>query len=1150
MKSSLRSSSFSLCSSQKYLFVITLAFVVLSLSAAVFAQESNAAQSTAALPQPLITQAVSEAQLTVLKGNTHPLARPQFDLGTAPATLPMQRMLLVLKRSPAQGAALRKLLDDQQDKHSPSYHKWLTPTQYGQQFGPSDSDLQTITSWLQSHGFQVGATKGRTVLEFSGSASQVQQAFHTAIHKYVVNGEQHWANSSDPQIPTALTPAVAGIGSLHDFKAKPMNIFHGIGRREKNTGRVTPKGKSEFTFAPGGTNPCNGQDNNCYSVGPFDFAAIYNVLPLWNGTPAIDGTGQRIAIVQETNINIADPEAFRALLGLPVNAPNIILNGPDPGIVEPGSSLEGEGDIDVEWSGAVAKGATIDLVVSASTNSTAGIDLSAEYIVENNLDGIMSESFGQCEAFIGNSENQFYESLWEQAAAQGISVFVSAGDQGSAVCDGGNAPTQPAENGLAVSGFASTAFNVSVGGTDFQDAFTPETYWNLTNDGNQTSAKGYIPEATWDSTCTNVLFAQVQGFSSSQEMNCNNPNLGDLLAPIGGSGGPSNCSVSSVSGNQITCLAGNPKPSWQTGLGVPADGVRDQPDVSLFASNGFSGNSYLFCQQDTSSDGTCDLDAPFTDIAMAGGTSFGSPAFAGIMALIDQKTGSRQGNPNYVFYKLAAQTPAANCNSTTGPAADCIFNDVTTGTIRMPCATGSFDCTTNTVGDQVGILNGYDAATGYDLATGLGSVNVSNLVNQWETVTFTATATTFTLNGGTAPISVAHGTQIAVGVTVAPTSGSGTPTGDVALIADAGPSSISNQTGVADFTLVGGAVGQGVSTLPGGSYNVTAHYEGDSTFAPSDSASPGIQVTVTQEGSATTLSNFTFNNSGQIVSVSNGASLPFGSFLLVRADVVGLSNEGVPTGKVQFIAAPGSASLPAQGLGLGNTSPVQVLSDAPLNSQGSTSIGPGLVNFDVGSYNISAIYAGDNSFTGSSAAPITFTITSGFTGVSGLGEVVIASPGQSGTTTLGIVASTGFTTPVSVTCTGLPAGASCQMPSITPTGPNTVVTGTITVKTTGATAMLKLNRQPYYFAAILGGGLPLVGIFLLASPKRRWSVLLNLLLLALVIGLAACGGGGSSKTPPPPPPPTPTPAGTYQISVTATAGSETQQEGTFTLVVQ
>src|SRR5271169_5034017 len=214
-------SSFS-CSSVFRSFLISAIFFATMLCSALLGQESA---QPAAVRAPLITQSVDESQLTTLKGNTHPMARPVFDLGTAPASLPMERMLLVLKRSPEQEAALRKLLDDQQDKGSPNYHKWLTPELFGKQFGPTDSDMQTITAWLQSHGFQVGSTKGRAVLEFSGSAGQVREAFHTTIHKYIVKGEQHWANASDPSIPRALIPAVAGIDSLHDFRKKAMNVY-------------------------------------------------------------------------------------------------------------------------------------------------------------------------------------------------------------------------------------------------------------------------------------------------------------------------------------------------------------------------------------------------------------------------------------------------------------------------------------------------------------------------------------------------------------------------------------------------------------------------------------------------------------------------------------------------------------------------------------------------------------------------------------------------------------------------------------------------------------------------------------------------------------------------------------------------------------
>ena len=223
----------------------------LLLCAPVLAQEPL--QPVAATPLPLINQTVDESQFTTLAGNTHPLARREFDLGIAPGSLPMQRMLLVLKRSPDQETALRKMLDDQQDPASPNYHKWLSPEQYGQQFGPADADIQTVTAWLQSHGFEVGTTKGRTVLEFSGSASQVQGAFHTSIHKYIVNGEQHWANATDPQIPTALTPAVAGIDSLHNFRKKAMNAY--VGKYSEQTKRLTAS-KPDYSFSCGNGSEC------------------------------------------------------------------------------------------------------------------------------------------------------------------------------------------------------------------------------------------------------------------------------------------------------------------------------------------------------------------------------------------------------------------------------------------------------------------------------------------------------------------------------------------------------------------------------------------------------------------------------------------------------------------------------------------------------------------------------------------------------------------------------------------------------------------------------------------------------------------------------------------------------------------------------
>jgi subtilase family serine protease len=306
-------------SSPKSSLVIALLTLLVVACCAAAAQEGGAVSSDRGAPRRLITQPVDGARLTVLNGNTHPLARPEFDQGTAPASLPMQRMLLVLKRSPEQESALRTLLDSQQDKASPNYHRWLSPEQFGKQFGPADSDVKTVTAWLESCGFQVAAlSKGRTTIEFSGSASQVQQAFHTAIHKYAVNGEEHWANASDPSIPAALAPVVKGVLSLHNFPRRSYSTVLGTPMRAKPR-QTAPL--PWFTYTQ--------QQTTYYGLGPTDFATIYNVLPLWNA--GIDGTGQTIAIVGETNIHVTDVENFRSLFGLPANDPQVILNGPDPG---------------------------------------------------------------------------------------------------------------------------------------------------------------------------------------------------------------------------------------------------------------------------------------------------------------------------------------------------------------------------------------------------------------------------------------------------------------------------------------------------------------------------------------------------------------------------------------------------------------------------------------------------------------------------------------------------------------------------------------------------------------------------------------------------------------------------------------------------
>jgi subtilase family serine protease len=856
----------------------------------------------------------------------------------------MQRMLLVLKRSPPQEAALRKLLDDQQDKSSPNYHKWLTPAEFGKQFGPTDTDIQTITSWLQSHGFEVGTTKGRTVLEFSGSASQVQEAFHTTIHKYIVNEEQHWANSTDPSIPSALTPAVAGVSSLNNFPTKPMNRFVGGFSRNKATGRVraaTPL----FTYNPGYA--CSA-DDYCFALGPYDFATIYNVLPLWNSN--INGTGQTIAIVAESNINPQDVANFRSLFGLPANSTangnplNIILNGPDPGL----EADESEADIDSQWSGAVAPYATIDFVVSQSTETTTGTDLSAVYIVDNNLAAVMSESYGFCELGLGTAGNQFFNALWQQAAAQGITVFISAGDNGSAGCDAfGVRPPAPAVYGLEVSGYASTPYNVAVGGTDFYEFTDPEAYWSTTNNSTtQASAVGYIPETTWNDSCTNAIWETVNGLSQNPETNCNNSRLNDAV-PGGGSGGASTCTTPSGQ-TPASCGGGYAKPSWQSGTGVPVDNKRDLPDVSLFASNGFAGSFYIVCESDQEY-GSCSSSSPDQEFLGYGGTSVSSPAFAGIMALVNQQTGSRQGNANYVFYKLAAKDTLASCNSSSSPASSCIFNDVTMGTIAMPCATGSPNCTTSISGDQYGILTGYNAGTGYDQATGLGSVNANNLVTQWSSVS--SMPSTTTLNSLT-PTTITHGQSVSFSVTVKPESGTGTPTGEISLVGGSSGSSPAS----AGFNLAGGTASGTTELLPGGTYSVTARYAGDSTYASSES-NP-ISVTVSKENTEPQLFLVTYDSNGKVVNPDTTTAV-YGSPYLLRVNV-----ENSAGAMCTPVSSPTATGCPSGTVTMtDNGSPLDA-GTYTLNSYGYFE--DLIVQLPGGTDSVKAAYGGDNSFNASS----------------------------------------------------------------------------------------------------------------------------------------------------------------------------------------
>jgi subtilase family serine protease len=557
----------------------------------------------------------------------------------------MERMLLDLTSSAEQTAAIERLLADQQDPASPRYHAWLTPEQFGEQFGAAREDIDAVTGWLESRGFQVTeVAAGRRSIEFSGTVEQVENAFHTQIHRYQWNGIERVANASDISVPAALAPVVAGVVSLHNFAPRP---FH----------HVISTPNAPLTDFNGGT----------HGMSPYDFAAIYDVAPLW--TAGYDGTGQSIAIVGESDIAMSDVTGFRAEFGLPVNNPTFIVNGKDPGYV-PGD--ETESILDVEWAGAVAKGATINFVTSASTNSSDGITLSAQYIVQHNTAPVMSLSYGACETYMGSAAS-FYSSLWQQAATEGIAVFVAAGDSGSAGCDipysttgSGTNDTTPATQGFGINGLASTAYNVAVGGTEFNDSASPSTYWNAANNAQLASAKGYIPEMVWNESSYTA--------------------------------GSANNSLYAGGGGTSTVW---PRPGWQTAPGMPTGTMRLAPDVSLTAA-GHDG--YVIEQSGT--------------LELIGGTSASTPSFAGLMAIVNQYTNTTNGNPNSKLYALASSAPS-------------VFHDVTSGSNAVPCEGGSPSCSASAPSTNVGTMKGYSAGAGYDLATGLGSVDANALVTAW-----------------------------------------------------------------------------------------------------------------------------------------------------------------------------------------------------------------------------------------------------------------------------------------------------------------------------------------------------------------------------------------------------------------------------------
>jgi subtilase family serine protease len=1219
-------------------------------------------------PTVRIVDRIDESNLVTLKGNTHPAASAKNDLGAVRADLPMTDLILVLSRDPAQQAAFEKFVAAQYDSTSPFFHQWLTPEQVGENFGPSPTDIATITQWLTGRGFSVTqVTNDRMTIRFNGTAAQVQSAFHTEIHNLQVKGVNHIGNMSDPKIPAALAQVVVGVKALHNFFPKPAHHLGSMVQRDASTGKwmrvaataaanapgsrsgfapslgLQEKPKAEAKASPmfGATPSSGGTTYLVEDLAPYDFNTIYNILPLWNA--GIDGTGQTIAIAGTSDIDVGqtgetgangnnDVATFRNAFGLPTN---LAANTPkrvsgsisgqpltvctDTTGTIPYSSNACEADdliensLDVEWSASIAKNAQIVLVSTYPASVTDdNLYDSESYIVENINNPsspvygarIMNVSYGECELGNGTAGNVEYYDLWQSAAAEGISVFVAAGDSGSASCDDGFAW---AASGLTVSGLASTPYNTAVGGTDLNWC-NPDTangsagtqcsaspYWNSTNNATtgasvSTSGPGlgYVLEVPWNESCANPITLKwvqdaanyIYGYSSTQisnvEQACNfifdydytgyqygayglgttYPYLENLLAVVGGSGGASGCVVgsavtSSSTGEMTGCTAGAtstgattnpstntaqaaltvyptstgsgwPKPIWQQSStnsipGLLSDGVRDMPDVSFFAADGYvSSSAYLICVTQEGSCSYSSLQEPFAQ--EVGGTSVATPAMAGVMALINQKAGSAQGLATPGLYALAAKQTYSECSAeTVKTSSSCYFNDIDQYTIAQPCdaADSTPNCTASstTLGysdsqDGLGILTGYSAGTGYDQATGLGSLNVANVVNAWPVVIGTDAATV-TVQPGQASINSNNTLSVTVTVASSP-SGGIAPTGTVTLTASGSTYSATSTLsagGTATFTIP-------ANSLPGSSAGMldtlTAQYAGDVLYGAKTGTGT---VTVTTVALLTP----TVTGTPASTTLNSDASLN------VTVTVAGLVI--TPTGSVTLTVAAANTQS-----GTAYTSTAQTLAATGSCTSASCTITIPANTLAAGTYPLTVSYSGDGTYAAASASTASVTVTeSSFS----LSQTAIAispstaiSPGSSATATVTVSSTATYAGTVTLTCALQSTTAASGGDGATCTGggaPGVTLTsgssGTVvfTVGTTAAVASLErpkpLGNGPGWLGA--GGGAVLAFVVFLGIPARRrsWRQMLGLLVLMMALGsLSACGSGGGSSS--------------------------------------